>query len=186
MLFQLLKKEYVKAAFLVFLALAGGFFIFYFRTGQEGVGTSNVREGELRRDPVFALVISDMDGMPIRLEDYRGRPLVVALWASWSPYSATELMNLSDVSGEYGDRITAVAINRGESPEAARADIEGVPAGGDILFLFDRDDAFFSAIQGFSTPETVFIDKEGMIRFHKRGAMAKEELRRRVQDLFGL
>ena len=32
-------------------------------------------------------------------------------------------------------------------------------------------------------PETMFVDRAGMIRFHTRGPQSREELRRRTEDL---
>lgn len=161
-------------AFLVF-ALAGFYFVLSRQSGDEGSAY------DVRAAPEFAL--KDADGRDVRLADFRGRPLIIYVWASWCPRCPEGLQALVSLREEFGGAVAIAAINRAESPETARRfNAAGVHATGTAL-LRDPDDAYYRAIGGFAMPETLFVDSDGTIVFHKRGPMGMEEFRRRVEDL---
>lgn len=180
-----MNRKYIIGAITIVLLLGtGGFFFWngYPREKSQEV----VSEQPLSQDAIFGLVLSDENGNSVTLADYKGKNLIMAAWATWSPYSGQELEALAAVKGEYGETLTAIAVNRGESREAARAYLLQKNHEGTLRYFFDPDDSFFKAIGGFSMPETIFIDKNSEVRFHKRGPMNREELRRRAQDIFGI
>jgi hypothetical protein len=51
------------------------------------------------------------------------------------------------------------------------------------VLLLDPADSFYQSIGGFSMSETVFVDKDGFIREHKRGPMDVQEMRERIQKI---
>jgi len=52
-----------------------------------------------------------------------------------------------------------------------------------LIFLLDPKDTFYKSIGGFAMPETLFVNSDGTINFHKRGPMRAEEIRQRVSEL---
>jgi thiol-disulfide isomerase/thioredoxin len=132
------------------------------------------------------LSFTDLDGKPFDLASLNGTPLVVNGWASWCPFCIDELPAFADLKEEYGDRIAIVAINRKESAATARAYIEHVGNPEGIIFLLDKNDAFYKTIQGYAMPETVFYDSEGNIVFHKRGTMQINEMRAHTEATLNL
>lgn len=139
--------------------------------------------------PAPQLSFAAYDGQGVKLSDFSGKPIVVNAWASWCPYCRDELKDFAAIKKEFaqnGKEIVILAVNRAESPETARRYSDAVGVSDEIIFLLDPDDSFYQAIGGFSMPETIFVDTEGNIRQHKRGAMDALEIRRRVEDAFGL
>lgn len=144
-----------------------------------------------RPAPEFSLL--DYGGREVKLGDFRGKPLLINSWASWCPFCVQELPDFISLQEEFsakggsatgGKDIVVIAINRAEAPATARGYTDGRGLTEKLVFLLDPTDSFYQAIGGFSMPETVFVDKDGKILFHKRGPMSLEEMRRRVQDLF--
>ena len=130
--------------------------------------------------------LKDYNGNEVALADFHGRNVVVNSWASWCPFCKKELPDFASVKKEFGDQIAIVAIDRGESLEVAKRYSDELGITNDLIFLLDPDDSFYQSIAGFSMPETIFVDKDGLIRDHKRGPMDREEFRRRIQQAFGL
>ena len=176
-------KAIVGIAVIILLG-AGGFFFWNGYPKESGQG--DTYEQTLSADALFGLVLSDENGDFATLADYKGRNVIINAWATWCPYCAGELKELARVKNEYGDALIVIAVNRGEPREAARSYLAQKNLEGTLRYLFDPDDSFYKTIRGFSMPETIFIDKKGEVRFHKRGPMNTEELRRRAQDIFGL
>ncbi|MEK7541276.1 MAG: TlpA disulfide reductase family protein [Patescibacteria group bacterium] len=136
---------------------------------------------DLRRVQQF--VLKDREGKEVRQADFAGTPVLIYVWASWCPQCAEGLQDLAVMKKEFGDAISVVAINRAESHDVAApaGAIPGAATG--TVFLLDPDDTYYRAIGGFAMPETMFVDRAGMIRFHTRGPQSREELRRRTEDL---
>ena len=132
------------------------------------------------------LVFKNYEGQEVNLAAIRGRPLVINTWASWCPFCVAELPRLAALQKQYGDRILILEVNRGESAEIAKKYTEQSSFAKDLDFVLDPSDSLYTAIGGFSMPETIFVSKDGLILYHKRGPMDLLEMQRRVQDIFGL
>ena len=117
------------------------------------------------------------------MSDFRGKAVVVNAWASWCPFCAEELVDFAALQEEFGDKIAVIAIDRAEPLETTKnfSDKNGVTD--KMIFLLDPGDSFYQSIGGFSMPETIFVDKDGLIRDHKRGPMKLEEMRRRTETI---
>ena len=131
-------------------------------------------------------VFQDYAGREIQLSDFRGNPIIINMWSSWCPYCIEELPIFSEIKKEFGEAVIILAVNRGETKEIAERYSNEIVPGNELVFLLDPKDSFYTAVGGFSMPETLFVNTEGKIILHRRGSMQKEEIRRRIQDEFHL
>jgi len=112
--------------------------------------------------PAPAATFYDADGKAMSLNDFRGRYVLVNLWATWCGPCINELPSLVRLQAELPqDKITVLPIDleKHESQKVVefleRTKIEGLP------IYIDRD---FSAMRGFAAnelPLTILIDSEG-------------------------
>lgn len=144
----------------------------------EQLQKANVQEKRLSN---FAL--QDYQGRTVFIEDFKGKPLVINTWASWCPFCVKELPEFADVQKKYKDSIVFIAINRGESADTAKDFTDKAGVTEDMVFLLDPSDSFYRSIEGFSMPETIFVDTAGVIREHKRGPLTREEIEEKVKKL---
>lgn len=128
-------------------------------------------------------VYTDVRGNKVDLSLYKGKPLVVNLWATWTPFSRDELLHLSELSKEYGEQINILAINRSEQLPKAESYLESLGLDGNITFLYDHDDAFYNSVGGHAMPETLFYDTKGNVLIHKRGSMTQKEMQEHIESL---
>lgn len=173
-----MKKYFV--AFFVLAVVGGGV---YFLMSKNSVDSLPVRR-ENRQLPEVAL--RDYSGREVNFSSLRGTPVLLNLWASWCPYCKDEFRDFALIQGEFGDRVRIVAVNRGETQDAAKAFSDKFGLSDTLFFLLDSDDSLYKKIGGFSMPETLFIDKEGFILEHKRGPMNEFEMRRKIKEHFGI
>lgn len=54
------------------------------------------------------------------------------------------------------------------------------------MLLLDPNDSFYSAIGGFSMPETIFVDAQGNIVEHKRGFLRILEMQEKINNLLSV
>lgn len=139
------------------------------------------RQAESAKVPDFAL--QDYDGKTVRLADFADKPLVINSWAAWCPFCRKELSDFVTVQKEFGDKVIIVAVDRAETRDIAKKYTDELGVTEDMVFLLDPSDSFYQSIGGFSMPETIFVDKDGVIIDHKRGPMDVQEMRERIQKI---
>lgn len=178
------KKIIVSVVILALVGLGLGFFFLSGRGGDKGPESLSgdlASEGKFDQVPAFNL--KDWDGSQVSLSDFKGRSVILNSWAVWCPFCLDELPDFVKLQEELGDSVTIVAIDRAESTEKQKEFTDKLGVTGKLLFLNDPDDSFYQSIGGFSMPETLFVDKEGNIRLHKRGPMDIGEMRRVVKNI---
>jgi|TARA_Y100000031_G_scaffold101393_2_gene111201 thiol-disulfide isomerase/thioredoxin len=159
----------------VFLLIVGGIII----TQQDNSSTSD-KQGI---DTLLNLSFTDYTGNTVNLADFKGTPLVINSWAVWCPFCLQELPDFAEVQKEFGEQITVIVINRAESLEKVENYTDDLGITDDLVFLLDPSDSFYRAISGFSMPETIFVDSQGIIQEHKRGFMIIDEIRQKINNL---
>lgn len=164
----------------IFLIAAGvaGFFI---------VKKSHVAESPLAmRRALPDITFKDVNGNIVAASSLIGRPIILDMWTSWCSLCIPHISHFGAVQKEFGDKVVIIEVNRGESLEVVKKYADKIDAGHNISFLLDANDSLYQAIEGFSMPETVFVDKDGNIVDHTRGTMDSVEIERRIQDSFAL
>lgn len=172
-----------KTAFIIIL-IATVIFTVLFIVQKEGVKTSSSQEEKVKiqkKAPAPDWILQNYSGEEISFESFKGMPLVINSWAAWCPFCVDELPAFAKLQEEFKDKIVVIAINRGEPLARAKEFSDKVGVTGKIILLLDPKDSFYKSIGGFSMPETIFVDKDGFIKDHKRGPMEFEEMRRRVE-----
>ncbi len=120
---------------------------------------------------------TDLDGNPVDLNAFAGKPFVINSWATWMPFSKDELVALGVAQETYGDAVKIIAINRMEDKAVVRSYLSTYSISeSNILFLIDPADTFYKSIGGYAMPETTLYASNGTIVNHIRGVFVKEEL----------
>lgn len=120
---------------------------------------------------------TDLDGNPVDLNAFAGKPLVFNSWATWMPFSKDELPELGVAQGTYGDAVKIIAINRMEDRAVVRSYLATFGISElNILFLIDPSDNFYKSVGGYAMPETLMYAFDGTLVHHKRGVLTKDEL----------
>lgn len=79
------------------------------------------------------LVLPDLDGKPHRLSDYRGRRVLLNLWASWCKPCLEEMPALARAQAKFGDRVPIVVGIAMDDPVRARAFLDAHPVNYPVL-----------------------------------------------------
>jgi len=122
--------------------------------------------GELDRShagtPAPAVVFEDPFGRPARLSDFRGRPVLVNLWATWCGPCVVEMPSLDALARRQGQTVRVLALSQ---------DMGGRQKVTDFFaeHRFERLEPFLDAQLGFMTalridtlPTTILYDARGM------------------------
>jgi thiol-disulfide isomerase/thioredoxin len=99
----------------------------------------------------------------VRLSDFKGRIVVVDLWASWCPTCQGSFPALDAMSREFRARgVEIIAVNLDENTKDAEAFLRGRSP--DMLVTFDPRARVLKAFGAPGIPTLYIIDRQGMIR----------------------
>ena len=112
--------------------------------------------------PVPAFGFTDAAGAPLSLDSFRGRTVLLNIWATWCAPCRKEMPSLDRLQAEMGGpdfQVVALSIDRGGlDPVRAFFGEVGLPHLGVYL---DPPSASTSALNVLGVPTTLLIDSEG-------------------------
>lgn len=111
-----------------------------------------------------------LDGEFVSLEDLRGSPVLLNIWATWCIPCVREMPALQELHEELGGRglqVVGASVDRGQADAAVRQFIERREV--TFQILLDPDQEVMSRFRAVGVPETFLIDAEGVIRHRWAG-----------------
>ncbi len=148
-------------------------------------GLVNEDEGEMgtaslnREAPDFTLNL--FDGGTFTLSEYRGQPVVMNIWASWCQSCRQEAADVEEGWRSFQDQgVVFVGVNVMDSRDGAEAFLEQF----DVTYPNGPDESDIYLQYGATgTPETFFIDRDGVIVQKFMGPVSAERLSALVEEL---
>lgn len=126
------------------------------------------------------LEMTSLDGEDIRLSDYRGKVVVVNVWATWCPPCRFETPGFVRLQEEFGSDVRFLGVS---------TDTERTP----VVDFAERMEMNYPVMTGRNRagngynvsvlPTTIVIDKEGHMRMYHQGALLSHALRRALTEL---
>ncbi|MDP2155017.1 MAG: TlpA disulfide reductase family protein [Sulfuricella sp.] len=118
--------------------------------------------------PTPPLALNDLNGKPLKLEDYRGKVVMVQFWATWCPPCRKEMPSMMRLKAKLtGKPFVILAVNMGETEKEVKDFLAQVNA--DFTILMDSDGKALGAWKVFVAPSTFLVDPKGNIRYTLQG-----------------
>ena len=124
---------------------------------------------------------ADFESYATLLEDLRGTPVVVNIWASWCGPCRVEAPALAEMATAYGHRVQFLGIDVLDVRADARAFIERYAW--PYPSLFDRTGAIRDQLGLIGQPVTIFYDAQGDLLDTHVGSITAEQLSAQVDAL---
>lgn len=144
---------------------------------------AKVRDDLARLDmvgqPAPGLVVTDLQGQPVRLAEFKGKYVLIDFWATWCAPCVAELPNLRALYDSYHTRgLEIVSISLDETAEAAAdfakarklpwIQVHNATSGGDAVAAFGVN----------NIPATFLVGPEGkVLRLELRGEALRQALK---------
>lgn len=161
-------KKVIKSAILLAVIISVILIAVGCSTGDDGDSGGLPAPG--RKAPDFQL--ETVDGETVSLESLRGRPVLINFWATWCGPCRIEIPVLQQLheTPEWRARgLAIIAINSGEPPERVDAFVEAFNMS--FTVLIDPGQRTGISYNAALLPTTYFVDKDGIIRDIKVGAI---------------
>ena len=126
------------------------------------------------RQPMPALSLPALDGRPVALASFVGKPTVVNLWASWCPPCRREMPLLQQAQAAHPE-LNFVFVNQGETRDVILHYLQGqgLPLQN---VLIDARKATGAAFNEQALPTTLFFDAQGMLVSTRVGPLSEATL----------
>ncbi len=122
--------------------------------------------------PEFTL--STLDGKPVKLSDYQGKPVVLEFWATWCGPCRRQFPRMARVHEKYGDQVGFLVVNTAEERATVLKFSQDVEVPGTILL--DPEDRVGEMYGTRILPSLFFIDADGVILASVPGALRDLDL----------
>ncbi|UOE54036.1 TlpA disulfide reductase family protein [Cytobacillus oceanisediminis] len=129
--------------------------------------------------------LSDMEGNPVKLSDYRGKAVLLNFWASWCPPCRAEMPHMEKLYNKYKDEnFDILAVNL-TNTEKNSSDAEKFVKELGLTFTIPMDvkGEAGSDYNIMAYPTSYFIDSDGVIREKVLGALNEEYMEKEIKKL---
>ncbi|MFE8703350.1 TlpA family protein disulfide reductase [Cytobacillus sp. FJAT-54145] len=143
-------------------------------TGLKGKASAN--PGDAAID--FELI--DMNGNSHTLSDYKGKVVVVNFFATWCDPCIEEAPELEAFGTEY-DQAEILIVAKGETKKRMEKYINDTKS--ELTYLLDTKEEVSKEYSVIGQPDTIIIDKDGMIRERFTGPTTKAKLIELIENM---
>lgn len=124
--------------------------------------------------PAADFTLSDLEGRPQSLSQYRGNIVLLNFWATWCKPCTTEMPAMQAAYDRWRDKgFVVLAVNELEDEEKVRAHIREYKH--TFPVLMDRENRVANLYGVYGLPVSVFIDEAGAVRSYIKGGLLTEQ-----------
>ncbi len=124
--------------------------------------------------PTPPLALQDLKGKTHKLEDYRGKVVMVQFWATWCPPCLKEMPAMQRLNQKMAGKPFAIlAVNMGESGKDVSEFVNRMKI--NFTVLMDEEGNGVGAWKVFVAPSTFLVDPQGNIRYTLQGGAEWDE-----------
>ena len=106
--------------------------------------------------------LTGLSGPNRKLSEFRGKPLIITVWASWCGPCRAEMGSLERLSRRYGGKpFQVIGISTDDYPEAARAFLQQARTG--FPHFIDRNLLVENMLGADHIPLTLLVDGQGRV-----------------------
>ncbi len=124
--------------------------------------------------------LTDLEGNPVSLSDFKGNIVVLNFWATWCPPCIAEIPDFVKVFNDFKDKdVQFIGVSNEDI-----STLKSFAADYDINYPILIDDKNIMAIWGIRAIPTTFVfDRDGQIVFKNVGMMTGEQIRNVIENI---
>lgn len=126
--------------------------------------------------------VNDLNGNEVKFSQYRGKVVLLNIWATWCPPCVKEIPDLNELHHAYKDKDVVIL---GVSVDAKIDDVKQALNSNikiDYPVWFANQD-FIKQFQVTSIPHTLIVDKKGLVVQQMLGMQSKETFASAIQNV---
>jgi len=123
--------------------------------------SSTQRLNQLEKEGVPDFTLPDLEGHSVSLSQFKDRPVLINLWASWCAPCVKEFPSLKNLVEHFGGQVVVLAVSHDHSRDDLDSFIKvfgDVPK--DFVIVWDKDRITGELLGTDQLPETYILDKQ--------------------------
>ena len=124
--------------------------------------------------PAPDFTLKTLEGRPVSLSEFRGKPVVLEFWATWCGPCRKQFPKMARIHEQYDGQVQFVMVNTAEDAATVRAFASQVEVPG--IILMDPTDEVGERYGTRILPSLFFIDAEGIVQAAVPGALKDIDL----------
>jgi len=151
----------------------------YTRPVKESADPTEQTQPEGRKDAPN-IRFTDAEGNTHTLEEFRGKPVVINFWASWSGPSYRELAMFQEAYNDYKEQVYFLMINVTSDDQETREQADRMISEGGYTFpvYYDEDASAANDFEVVTVPTTFFVDSNGKAIAYAAGELNRYNFER--------
>jgi thiol-disulfide isomerase/thioredoxin len=137
------------------------------------------RIGKLAPD----FTLKAIDGKPVTLSSYRGRPVVLTFFASWCHPCEEDMPVLERAQRDSGGRIAVIGVNYQDFASDTVDFVHRLGVTFPTLVEDSTENPVAKRYDVHAMPDTLFVDARGVVRNRLYGPVTIDDLKHAVQSL---
>jgi thiol-disulfide isomerase/thioredoxin len=131
--------------------------------------------------------LQDLNGGHHKLEDYKGKVVLLNFWATWCVPCASEMPLLGEMQSRYKDKVVIIAASIDDPADKDKLQpfLQKHKAGNLTLMVGPTLDTLSDLHLG-SLPDTMFFDADGNLYGKSVGALKRPDLEHRLAEMTGI
>ena len=151
---------------------------------SEAADSAQNTDNQLTQAPDFT--VYNLEGNEVKLSDFFGKPIIVNFWASWCGPCKMEMPDFNEAYQTYHEDITFLMVNMTDNSRETMDIASSFIEESGYVFPVYYDTSYSAAItySVSSLPTTYFIDAEGNLIAHARGAIDSAALQKGIDLIY--
>ena len=137
------------------------------------------------RFPSPDFTVYEVDGEAVSLSEFKGKPIVVNIWASWCYYCVKEMPSFQMMYDKYGDEVIFLMVNATDGKEETKESAVGFCEEGGYTFpiYLDLNNHASTVYEAEGLPKTVFFDRSGNVSYSHSGMISETALEAQIRKI---
>lgn len=140
---------------------------------------SSVAAEDVLSAPLFTAPLQDINGQPVTLEKFRGKPLLINFWARWCAPCRAEIPELASFRARYkAQGVEVIAIGIEDDVAAVRQFAKANKMDFPVFLAGDKGIPLMQALgnRRGGLPYTLVLDRQGKVLASRLGVMRQADL----------
>ena len=151
---------------------------------QQGGNPQPAGPAALTGQQAPSFTVAQLGGGSSALDAYRGRVVVMNLWASWCPPCRAEMPDLQRLYNAYRSRdVVVLGVDQGESGSRAAAFAQSL--GIHYPILIDQQQQYGRVYAALGMPTTIIVNRDGVVVHGFDGALSYDQMVAAISPLIG-
>ena len=135
-------------------------------------------------NPAPDFTLNTLDNQPIKLSQFRGKPVLINFWATWCQPCEAELPLLEQTYQANQDKLVIIGVNMREDAGTVAARVDKV--GLQYPVALDSSGDVTNRYQVRAFPTSLFVDKNGIVQRITLGALTEDTIRSALERVYSI